>query len=71
MKVKLQARQMWEAIKYNDVDDHEDRRALRALLAAVPAEMASILAKKPTTMLAWEAIAQMRVGSDRARWSTL
>ena len=25
MKVKLQAWQMWEAVKYNDVDDHEDR----------------------------------------------
>jgi len=25
MKVKLQARQMWEAVKNNDVDDHEDR----------------------------------------------
>ena len=50
-------RQLWEAVKYDDIDDHEDRRALRALLAAVPAEMASILAKKPTAMLAWEAIA--------------
>jgi len=71
MKVKLQARQMWDAVEYGGVDDHEDLRALEALLAAVPPEMVSVLAKKPTAKLAWEAIAQMRVGSDRARWSTL
>ena len=43
---------MWEAVKYDDVDDHEDWRALEVLLAAVPPEMASFLAKKPTAKLA-------------------
>ena len=71
MKVKLLARQMWDAIEYSTVDDHEDRCALEALLAAVLPEMASVLAKKPIAKLAWEAITQMCVGSDRARRSTL
>ena len=33
--------------------------------------MASVLVKKPTTKLAWEAIAQMCVGSDHVWRSTL
>jgi len=33
--------------------------------------MASVLAKMPIAKLAWEAITQMRIGNDRAQWSTL
>ncbi|CAN6300287.1 unnamed protein product [Urochloa humidicola] len=44
MKVKLQACQMWEADKYGGVARHEDRRALEALVAAVPSELGAILA---------------------------
>ena len=61
MKVKLQARQMWDAIEYGDINDHEDWRALEALLAAIPSEMPYILAKKPT--------GRPCVGSDHARRS--
>jgi hypothetical protein len=39
MRVRLQVRQMWEAVQYGNVDYHEDRRALDALIAAVPSEM--------------------------------
>lgn len=35
-------------VEYGDVDDHEDRHALKTPLAAVPLEMASVLAKKLT-----------------------
>ena len=71
MRVKLQVRHMWEAVRYGDVDYDEDRRALEALVAAVPPEMQSSLACKRTAKEAWDAIAAARIGSDRARKSTL
>jgi hypothetical protein len=71
MKVKMQARRMWDAVWYGDVDFDEDRWALEALLAAVPMEMHSSLANKRTAKDAWDAIAVARIGSDRARRSTL
>jgi hypothetical protein len=39
MRVRLQVRHMWEAVRYSDVDYYEDRWALDALIAAVPSEM--------------------------------
>jgi hypothetical protein len=39
MRVRLQVRHIWEAVRYGDVDYDEDRRALDALNAAVPPEM--------------------------------
>jgi hypothetical protein len=39
---------MWEAVQYGDVDYCEDRRALDALIAAVPLEMQFSLSKKRT-----------------------
>jgi hypothetical protein len=35
MRVRLQVRHMWEAVRYGDVDYYEDRRALDALIAVV------------------------------------
>ena len=37
MEVKLQVRHMWDAVQNDDYD--EDRRALDALIAAVPPDM--------------------------------
>ncbi|CAO2167148.1 unnamed protein product [Urochloa humidicola] len=71
MKVKLQAREMWDAVKYGDVGRHEDRRALEALVAAVPPELGAVLATKLTAKDAWDAIAAARIGSEHARRSTL
>jgi hypothetical protein len=48
MRVRLQVRHMWEAIRYDDVNYYEDRRALDALIAAVPPEMQFTLSKKRT-----------------------
>ncbi|KAK3122095.1 hypothetical protein QOZ80_8BG0665070 [Eleusine coracana subsp. coracana] len=62
---------MWDAVRYGDVDYDDDRRALDALIAAVPAEMQFTLSKKRTAKAAWDAIAAARIGSDRARRSTL
>ncbi|RLM61813.1 retrotransposon protein, putative, Ty1-copia sub-class [Panicum miliaceum] len=69
--VKLQVRQMWDVVRYGDVDRHEDRRVLEALLAAFSMEMSTILSGKNTAKDAWDAIAAARIGSDRARRSTL
>ena len=62
---------MWEAVRYGDVDYDLDRRALDALIAAVPPEMQFSLTSKRTAKEAWDAIAAARIGSDRARKSTL
>jgi hypothetical protein len=62
---------MWEAIHYDDVDYDEDRQALDAHVAAVPPEMQFSLSQKDTAKEAWDAIAAARIGSDRARMSTL
>ncbi|WVZ70677.1 hypothetical protein U9M48_019320 [Paspalum notatum var. saurae] len=71
MRVPLQVRHMWEAVRYGDVDYYEDRRALDALIATVPPEMQFSLSKKRTAKEAWDAIAAARIGSDRARKTTL
>ena len=71
MKVKMQARFLWDAIKYDDVDFKQDRRAMEALCASVPPEIGATLANKPTAKLAWEAIEARRVGSDRVRGAAL
>ena len=67
MKVKLQARGIWDAIELGADDFQEDRMALEAILQAVPLEMVPGLAVKRTAKEAWEAIRAMRVGSDRVR----
>ena len=41
--------------------------ALEAILTAVPAEYRKPLGAKSSAKEAWEAIAAMRVGSDRAK----
>jgi hypothetical protein len=62
---------MWEAVRYGDVDYYEDRRALDALNAAIPSEMQFSLSKKRTAKEAWEATTAARIGSDRARKTTI
>ena len=70
MKVKLRARRLWNAIdKGTDVEE-DDMLALEAILAVVPAEYRKPLGTKGSAKEAWEAIAAMRVGSDRAKKAT-
>jgi hypothetical protein len=71
MRVRLQVWHMWEAVRYDDVDYYEDRRALNALIAAVPPEMQFSLSKKRTAKEVRDAIAATCIGSDRARKTTL
>jgi hypothetical protein len=70
MKLKLQARHLWEAVEVGDVDFHDDRTALEAICSGVPTEMVPILATKASAKAAWEAIRMMRIGDDRVRKST-
>ena len=70
MKVKLRARRLWNAVdKGTDVEE-DDMSAMEAILAAVPAEYREPLGTKSSAKEAWEAIAAMRVGSDRAKKAT-
>jgi hypothetical protein len=71
MRVRIQVRHMWEVVRYGDVDYYEDRRALDALIAAVPPEMQFSLSKKRTAKEAWDAIVAARIDSSRARKTTL
>jgi len=71
MRVKLEARGLWDAVEHGDADRQEDRMAVDAILSAVPAEMIRPLASKHTTKEAWEAIKSIHVGSDRAKKMTL
>jgi phenylalanine-4-hydroxylase len=71
MRVWLQVRHMWEAVRYGDVDDYRDRRTLDALIVAVPSEMQFSLSKKRTANEAWDAIAAACIGSDCFRKTML
>jgi hypothetical protein len=71
MRVRLQVRHMWEAVRYGDGDYDEDQRPLDALIAVVLPELQFSLSQKRTAKEAWDAIAAARIGSDRARKSTL
>lgn len=71
MEVKLQTRNMWEAVRYGDADFYEDRRALEALLAALTTEVAATLVDKETAKDAWDAIATARIGSGTAMTTSL
>jgi hypothetical protein len=71
MKVRLQMRHMWEAVRYGDVDYYEVRQALDALIAGVPPEMQFSLSNKRTAKEAWDAITVARIDSDRARKTML
>ena len=70
-KVKLLTCFLWNAIKFDDIDYEQDRRALEAICAAVPPEIGATIANKPTAKLAWEAIEARLVGSYRVRRATL
>jgi hypothetical protein len=48
MRIRLQMRHMWEAVRYGDVDYYEYRWALDALIAVIPPEIQFSLSKKQT-----------------------
>lgn len=64
MKLKMEARGMWDAIEPGKVEFHEDRMALDAITSGVPPEMVPSLVAKGTALEAWKAIKERRVGND-------
>jgi hypothetical protein len=71
MRIRLQVRNMWEVVRYEDVDYYEDQWALDALIAVVPPEMQLSLYKKQTAKEGWDTIDAARIDSDRACKTTL
>jgi hypothetical protein len=67
MKVNLQVAGLWDVIKSDASEYHEDRSALAALLRAVPTEMQVGLVVKATAHDAWEVIRRMWLGADRVK----
>jgi hypothetical protein len=49
MKLKLQARDLWDVVEYGDSDFRDDRTTLDAICSAVPSEMIPALPVKETT----------------------
>jgi hypothetical protein len=70
MKVKLRARRLWNAIDKGTDNEEDDMSAMEAILAVVLAEYRESLGAKKSAKEAWEAIAAMHVGSDRAKKAT-
>ena len=71
IKVKLRARRLWNAIDKGTDNEEDNMSALKAILAAVPAEYREPLGAKSSAKEEWEAIAAMYVGSDRAKKATV
>jgi hypothetical protein len=67
MKIKLQARNLWDAIETGVVTLQENRMALDAITSAVPQEMLESLAVKKSVAEAWEVVMSLRIGSDAVR----
>lgn len=67
MRVQLQVHGLWDAVNEGDVDDHDDRAALSALLRAVPPELVRTLAAKDNAKAAWDTLKMLRVGAERVR----
>ncbi|XP_066358401.1 uncharacterized protein [Miscanthus floridulus] len=70
MKLKLQARHLWDIIESGDGKFHDDRTALKAICSGVPPEMVPTLATKRSAKEAWEVIRSMHIGDERMRKST-
>ena len=70
MQLKMQARHLWDAVEYDDVDYDDDRAALDAICSGVPGELIPILLAKDSAKEAWDAIKILRIGDGRVRKAT-
>jgi hypothetical protein len=70
VRLKLQARDLWDVIEYGHGNYHEDWSALNDICYTVPAEMIPTLTVKETTTEAWDAIKTLRIGDKRRRTMT-
>jgi hypothetical protein len=67
MKVKLKARWLWTTIEKGTDNEDDNVSAMEVLLSSTPQEYHQMLGEKKTAKEAWEALASMRIGSDRAK----
>ena len=67
MKVKLRARRLWNVVDKGTDNEEDDMSVLEDILAAVPTEYREPLGAKSSAKEEWEAIAAMRISSDRAK----
>ncbi|CAN6362545.1 unnamed protein product [Urochloa humidicola] len=70
MKLKLEARYLWDVFEFGTGDHHDDCTALDAICIRVLQEMVPTLATKPSAHEAWEAIKTMRIGDEQMWKST-
>ena len=68
MKVKLRALRLWNDVDKGTKNKEDDMSVLEAI--PVPAEYREPLGAKRSAKEAWEAIAAMHVGYDRAKKAT-
>jgi hypothetical protein len=64
MKIKMQARNLLDAIETEDVTLQEDRMALDAITSVVPQEMLALLAMKKSVV---EVIKSLKISSEAIR----
>jgi hypothetical protein len=67
MKVKLRARQLWTAIESGIDNNDDDVSAMEALLSSTSQEYHQMLGEKKTAKDAWDALAAMHIGLERAK----
>jgi hypothetical protein len=65
MRIKLEARDLWDAVDPSDAKFQVDRMALDTICSVVPPEMVTKLVMKDTMTDAWESIKMMRIGDER------
>jgi hypothetical protein len=68
MKIKLHARNLWDAIEIGDVTLREDLMALDAITSAVSQEMLASLVVKKTAVETWETVRSLWI-SNEAIWN--
>jgi hypothetical protein len=71
MKVRMEARGLWDMVEHGDPSRQDDCIALNAIMSTVPPEMIRTLALKETPKGAWVPICSMFVSSNRTYKSTL
>jgi hypothetical protein len=67
MKIKMEARDLWEAIEPDGVSLRVGRMALDAITSVVPTEMVASLAVKDSPLEAWNAVKGWRIGSNQVQ----
>jgi hypothetical protein len=69
MKIRLEAKCLWNTINHNDVELHVDRMALDAICSVALSEMvaSTTIATKQSTRTTWYKIRTARAGDDRIR----